>query len=209
MAKRSKCQRPQKALAPAVEAAARIAPRRKTAARRLRILERLTNGLSVAHIARAEPLTAPRVRQIIAEMLANREIDPPAGFVQFQIARLSEAMIVARAMMMEGNLQAMHRWIGVMGELDRYHGFAAAQILCRRRRRRASPGRSAARSLKSASAKQKGNFSASQPLEIPRNTNGIPEAVPAGAPRRAGAPPDPAESGPGQSRREIFRLASH
>ena len=48
MAKRSKSQRPQEASAPAVEAAARIAPRRKTADRRLWILERLTNGLSVA-----------------------------------------------------------------------------------------------------------------------------------------------------------------
>ena len=63
MAKRSKSQRPQEASAPAAEAAARIAPRRKTADRRLRILERPTNGLSVAHIARAEPLTAPRVRR--------------------------------------------------------------------------------------------------------------------------------------------------
>jgi hypothetical protein len=105
-----------------------IAPRRKTADR-LRILERLTNGFSVGHIARAEPLAAPRLRQIIVEMLANREMDPPAGFVQFQIARLSEAMIVPRAMMMEGNLQAMGRWIALMGELDCYHGFAAAQIL--------------------------------------------------------------------------------
>jgi DNA-binding NarL/FixJ family response regulator len=81
MAKRSKSKRPQEASAPAAKATARIAPRRKTADRRLRILERLTNGLSVAHIARAEPLAAPRVRQIIAEMLANRGIDrPPALF---------------------------------------------------------------------------------------------------------------------------------
>jgi len=66
-------------------------------------------GLTVAHVARVEQPTAPRVQQIIAETLASREIDPPAGFVQFQIARLSEAMIVARTMMMEGNLQAMDR----------------------------------------------------------------------------------------------------
>jgi hypothetical protein len=198
MAKRSKCQRPQKALAPAVEAAARIAPRRKTAARRLRILERLTNGLSVAHIARAEPLTALRVRQIIAEMLANREIDPPAGFVQFQIARLSEAMIVARAMMMERNLQAMHRWIGLMGELDRYHGFAAAQILvapdAAAAPRLAGPER---RSISSnpALGEAEGKFSASQALEIPRNAEGIPESAPLerlAAPERRPIPPNPA-----------------
>jgi hypothetical protein len=114
--------------APAAEAATRIAPRRKTADQRLRIQERLTMGLTVAHIARVEQLTVRRVRQIIAEMLASREIDPPAGFVQFQIARLSEAMIVARTMMMQGNLQAMDRLIKLTSELDRYHGFSPAQI---------------------------------------------------------------------------------
>src|SRR5271170_383363 len=113
---------------PAGEAAARIAPRRKTADQRLRIQERLTMGLTVAHIARVEQLTARRVRQIIAEMLARREADPAAGFVQLQIARLSEAMIVARMMMMEGKLQAVDRMIKLTGELDRYHGFPQARI---------------------------------------------------------------------------------
>jgi len=91
---------------PAAEAAPRIAPRRKTADQRPRIQERLTMGLTVAHVARVEQLTVRRVRQIIAEMLASRETDPPAGFVQLQVARLSKAMIVARTMMMQGNLQA-------------------------------------------------------------------------------------------------------
>ena len=45
--------------------------------------------------------------------------------MQLQIARLSEAMIVARTMMMEGDLQAMDRMIKLTGQLDRYHGFAA------------------------------------------------------------------------------------
>jgi hypothetical protein len=126
MAEPSMTSRPREA--PAAEAAARIAPRRKTAEQRLRIQERLTMGLTVAHIARVEQLTVRRVRQIIAEMLASREIDPPAGFVQFQIARLSEAMIVARTMMMQGNLQAMDRLIKLTSELDRYHGFSPAQI---------------------------------------------------------------------------------
>src|SRR5271168_5444174 len=89
----AKSPKPKVAPPPAAEAAPRIAPRRRTAHQRLRIQERLTMGLTVAHIARVEQLTAPRVRQIIAEMLASREIDPPAGFVQLQIARLSEAMI--------------------------------------------------------------------------------------------------------------------
>ncbi len=114
--------------APAAEAAARIASRRKTADQRLRILERLTMGLSVAHRARAEQLTARRAPQIIAEMLARRETDPPAGFAQFEIARLSKAMIVARTTMMQGNLQAMDRSVRLTSAIDRYHGFAQAQI---------------------------------------------------------------------------------
>jgi hypothetical protein len=111
--------------APAAEAAARIASRRKTADQRLRILERLTMGLSVAHRAWAEQLTARRAPQIIAEMLARRETDPPAGFAQFEIARLSKAMIVA---MMQGNLQAVDRSVRLTSAIDRYHGFAQAQI---------------------------------------------------------------------------------
>jgi hypothetical protein len=71
---------------------------RAAADRRLRILERLTTRLSVAHIAREEGLTVTRIRQILAVMQESREIDPPAGFVQIELARLSEAMIVARTM---------------------------------------------------------------------------------------------------------------
>ena len=113
---------------PPPEPARRVAPRRATADRRLRILERLTTGLTVPHIAREEGLSVTRIRQIIAAMLESREIDPPAGFVQLQIARLSEAMIVARTMMMEGDLQAMDRLIKLTGELDRYHGFARPPV---------------------------------------------------------------------------------
>ena len=106
----------------------RIEARRETAERKLRILERLTTGASVANIARMEKLTIRRVRQIVAEMLAKREVDPPAGFVQLQIARLSDAMVVAHTMMMEGDLKAMDRLIKLTGELDRYHGFGRPQV---------------------------------------------------------------------------------
>jgi hypothetical protein len=127
MAKLSKKSRRTETPAP-VESAPRAAPRGKTADQRLRILERLTTGLSVAHIARVEKLTVPRVQQIIAAMLESREIDPPAGFVQLQVARLSEAMIVTRTMMMEDDFQAVDRMITLTRELDRYHGFGQAQI---------------------------------------------------------------------------------
>jgi hypothetical protein len=128
MAKSSKKSRCEEPTARALQSAERIAPRRGTADRRLRILERLTSGLTVSHIARVENLTVRRVRQVIAEILDAREVDPPAGFVQLQIARISEAMIVARTMMMEGDLQAMDRMIKLIGELDRYHGFGRPQL---------------------------------------------------------------------------------
>jgi hypothetical protein len=49
MAKRSKNPRRQEALAPLAEPIPRVATRRATADRKLRILERLTSGLSVGH----------------------------------------------------------------------------------------------------------------------------------------------------------------
>jgi hypothetical protein len=58
----------------------------------------------------------------------SREINPHAGSVQLQIARLCEAMIVARTMMMEGDLRAMDRLIESTGALDRYHGFGTPPV---------------------------------------------------------------------------------
>jgi hypothetical protein len=109
MAKRSKNPRRHEALAPPAEPIPRVATRRATADRKLRIREWLTSGLSVGHIARVEQLMVQRVRQIVAEMVEKSEVDPPVGFVQLQIARVGEAMVVAHTTMMQGDLR---RWIG-------------------------------------------------------------------------------------------------
>ncbi len=92
---------------PAPERARRSAARRATAERKLRILDRPTMGASVANIARVQKIAIRRLRPVIAEMLARREVDPPAGFVPLQTARLGDAMVVAHTMMREGDLQAM------------------------------------------------------------------------------------------------------
>jgi hypothetical protein len=174
MAKPSKKSRP--AEAPAVEPAPRVAPRRKTADQRLRILERLTTGLSVAHIARVEKLTVRRVQQIIAAMLESREIDPPAGFVQLQVHRLSAAMIVSHTMMMEGDLQAVDRMIRLARELDRYHGFAQAPRPPDPPRRLAAPAPlQLTKSTRAEEADAK--FSASQSIEIAESREGISETL--------------------------------
>ena len=128
MSKRSKKPHSHETPTPAVPPARRVATRRAIAERKLRIVERLTSGLSVAHIAHVEKLTIHRVRQIIAEMLEKREVDPPSGYVQLQIARVGEAMVVAHTMMLQGDLQALDRLIKLNGELDRYHGFGREQL---------------------------------------------------------------------------------
>lgn len=105
-----------------------VPPHRRSAELRLRIMEKLVAGLSVARIAQFEKLTVRRVRQIVAETLAKRETDPPAGYVQLQIARLNEAMMVAHSMTMNGDLGAMDRLIRLTSELDRYHGFSREPV---------------------------------------------------------------------------------
>ena len=110
------------------------AMRRATAERKLRILARLTAGVSVAEIAGAEDLTIRRAPQLIAETLARREVDPAAGFVQLQIARLTDAMRIAHTKMMKGDLRALDRVVELVGELDRYHGFGRAEIAAPRAR---------------------------------------------------------------------------
>jgi hypothetical protein len=85
-------------------------------------------GASAANIANVEKNMVRRVRQIVAEMLAMREVNPPAGFAPLPIARLGDARVVAHTMIMEGDLQAMDRLIKLTAELDRYHGFGRAEI---------------------------------------------------------------------------------
>ena len=141
MSKRSKKPHSRETPTPAVPAARRVATRRAIAERKLRIVERLTSGLSVAHIAHVERLTIQRVRQIIAEMLEKREVDPPSGYVQLQIARVGEAMVVAHTMMLQGDLHALDRLIKLNGELDRYHGFGREPLPAPAGRRRPASSR--------------------------------------------------------------------
>ena len=129
-------------------------------------------------------------------MGSRRRISRAPALFNSKSRGLSEAIIIASAMMMEGNLQAMDRWITLMGELDRYHGLAAAQIVGRRRR--ASPRRSAARSRRiRPGVKSKGNFPPRKPLKFleTRKEFGLGAAR---APRSDGTPPNPTESGPGK-----------
>ncbi|MFZ1965303.1 MAG: hypothetical protein WAU78_17875 [Roseiarcus sp.] len=104
----------------------RIDARRAKAERSVKLFNLLKAGVPVAEIALQEGLSVRRARELVQEMLARREVDPPAGFVQLQIGRLSDAMMVAHAAMMEGNMHALDRVLRIVGQLDRYHGLPRA-----------------------------------------------------------------------------------
>jgi hypothetical protein len=105
----------------------RLEARQAKAGRNVKLFNLLKAGVPIAEIALQEGLSVRRAREVVQEMLERREVDPPAGFAQLQIGRLGDAMMVAYAAMMEGNLQALDRVLRIVGELDRYHGLAGAQ----------------------------------------------------------------------------------
>jgi hypothetical protein len=105
----------------------RLEARQAKAERNVRQFNLLKSGVPIAEIALQEGLSVRRARELVQEMLERREVDPPAGFAQLQIGRLSDAMMVAYAAMMEGNMHALDRVLRIVGELDRRHGLGRAQ----------------------------------------------------------------------------------
>ncbi len=105
----------------------RVEARQAKAARNVKLFNLLKAGVPIAEIALQEGLSVRRARELVHEMLERRDVDPPAGFVQLQVGRLGDAMMVAHAAMMEGDMQALDRVLRIVGELDRYHGFAGAR----------------------------------------------------------------------------------
>ena len=112
--------------------------REAKATRDVRLFNLLKSRVPNAEIALQKGLSVRRARECVQEMLARREVDPPAGFTPLRIGRLSDAMMVAYAAMMEGNLHALDRVLRIVGEIDRRHGFGGAQ---------GQPGAAATRAL--------------------------------------------------------------
>jgi hypothetical protein len=91
------------------------------------IVDYLNRGVSVAEIAARVGLSEKRMRAVIREVLARRMPHPPEEFVAIQVSRLNEALLVAFSAMTGANLKAVDRVVKIVRELDRYHGFVAAQ----------------------------------------------------------------------------------
>jgi len=108
--------------------------RRRKAVREIRIIQLLNSGIAIAEIAARERLTERRVRQFVQEILDKRAPRAPAEYAALQVSRLNEALVVAYAAMGGGNLAAVDRVMKITRELDRYHGFAAADLVGEPRR---------------------------------------------------------------------------
>jgi hypothetical protein len=103
----------------------RRATKRGLAQRDLRLIEKLAAGVTIEEIAASEGISCKWTRERKAAILADRTIDPPHEFIQLQIRRLNEAMLVAYSSMTTGNVKAVDQVIKVVRELDRYRGFGA------------------------------------------------------------------------------------
>jgi DNA-binding CsgD family transcriptional regulator len=106
---------------------ARRAARQAKARREKRIVESLNRRISVAEIAEREDVSEKRMRGLVRDMLARRMPAPPAQFVAMQVNLLNEALRLSFGAMAGANLQAVDRVVRIVRELDRYHGFVAAE----------------------------------------------------------------------------------
>jgi hypothetical protein len=104
------------------------ATKRELAQRDLRLIEKLAAGVTIEEIAASEGISCKWARERKAALLAERTIDPPREFIQLQIRRLNEAMLIAYSAMSNGNVKAVDQVIKVVRELDRYHGFGPISI---------------------------------------------------------------------------------
>jgi DNA-binding CsgD family transcriptional regulator len=179
--------------------------------RERRIVDLLNCGRPVAEIAERENVTEKRMRALIQEILARRAPQPPAEFLAQQVSRLNEALLVSYSAMSGGNLQAVDRVVKIVRELDRYHGFTAAE----HRRLPEAPRREAPlhppqfEALLADRIRELRAIAASNPPDLSRHspadaadiamllTGPLPDAPPAGGREKAAEPLETIGSAPG------------
>jgi hypothetical protein len=97
------------------------------AARRKRIFARLREGWAYDEIARDERVSAERVRQIVAEVLAKRVIDRGADHAHPQLERLMPALRLVGEAIGRGELKAVGPLIKVIDRLDKHQDTVVAK----------------------------------------------------------------------------------
>jgi DNA-binding CsgD family transcriptional regulator len=88
--------------------------------RRERILVRLREGWAYDEIARAEGLSAERVRQIVSGVLQKRVVDDETDHAKLQLARLAPAMHLVANAILKGDVAAVSPLLKLLDRLDRY-----------------------------------------------------------------------------------------
>jgi hypothetical protein len=86
---------------------------------------RLQEGWSYDQVAKHENLTRERVRQIINEILGNREADPTRNHTRLQSARLDPALRLAADLVGKGDPRGIDRMLKVLDRLDKYQAKGA------------------------------------------------------------------------------------
>jgi hypothetical protein len=179
--------------------------------RERRIVDLLNCGRPVAEIAGLENVTEKRMRALVQEILARRAPQPPAEFLAQQVSRLHEALLVSYSAVSDGNLRAVDRVVRIVRELDRYHGFAAAE---QRRLPEAPRGEAPLHppqfeALLADRIPQLRAIAASNPPDLTKYsparaadlamllTGPLPDAPPAGGPEKAAEPLETIGSAPG------------
>ena len=105
----------------------RLARQRERATNDARLMNLLASGVSTAELALQDGVSLRRMHDRIAAMLARREAESPASFAPLQIARFGDAMKVAYAAMMDGDLKALDRVLRIARELERYQGYRSPE----------------------------------------------------------------------------------
>ena len=89
-----------------------------------RIFTRMREGWAYDEIARAERVTAQRIRQIVQKALEKRVIDEDTDHAKLQLARLQPAMRLAAETVADGHVKAIAPLLKVLDRLDRYQRVA-------------------------------------------------------------------------------------
>ena len=88
--------------------------------RRGRIFAQLREGWAYDEIARAEGLTAERIRQIVSGVLQKRVVDDETDHAKLQLARLAPAMRLVGDAILKGDVTAVSPLLKLLDRLDRY-----------------------------------------------------------------------------------------
>ena len=84
----------------------------------------MREGWAYDEIARAERVTAQRIRQIVQKALEKRVIDEDTDHAKLQLARLQPAMRLAAEAVADGHVKAIAPLLKVLDRLDRYQRVA-------------------------------------------------------------------------------------